>query len=154
VEYCEKNTSLEGKKTKTKKEKIKTVIINFGESLEDLIFQICENAGLQSADILSELNYIHNKKTIENYQNYGIDVFSKKIRDIDELEIYEPFDLKKNFICSGTELVSYILLIDFNINMPLDETDEERSERMSKELIEKKRVENNWKEFVKNKRIE
>jgi hypothetical protein len=51
-------------------------------------------------------------------------------------------------------LVSYILLIDFNINMPLDETDEERSERMSKELIEKKRVENNWKEFVKNKRIE
>jgi len=81
---------------------------SFGEAIEIVPLTLGENAGLDPIDILSELRARHEKG--EKWA--GVDVFEGKIKDMRELEVYEPLAVKKQIIKSATEAATMILRID------------------------------------------
>jgi len=81
---------------------------SFAEAIESVPTALAENAGLDPIDILSELRAKHEKG--ETWA--GIDVFSGKVRDMRELDVYEPLIVKKQVIKSATEAATMILKID------------------------------------------
>ncbi|MEM2564507.1 MAG: thermosome subunit beta [Candidatus Bathyarchaeia archaeon] len=81
---------------------------SFAESLEVIPIALAENAGLDPIDILSELRARHEKGEIWA----GVDVFSGKIKDMRELNVYEPLAVKRQVIKSATEAATMILKID------------------------------------------
>jgi len=80
----------------------------FAESMEVIPVALAENAGLDSINILSELRARHEKGEIWA----GIDVFNGKVRDMRELNVYEPLIVKRQIIKSATEAATMILKID------------------------------------------
>ena len=81
---------------------------SFADAVEAIPTALAENAGLDPIDILSELRARHEKG--ETWA--GVDVFSGKVRDMRELEVYEPLSVKKQMIKSATEAATMILKID------------------------------------------
>ncbi|MDH5391080.1 MAG: thermosome subunit beta, partial [Candidatus Bathyarchaeota archaeon] len=81
---------------------------SFAEAMEIVPLTLGENAGLDPIDILSELRARHGKG--EKWA--GVEVFEGKIRDMKELEVYEPLAVKKQTIKSATEAAAMILRID------------------------------------------
>jgi thermosome len=83
-------------------------IQSFGEAIEAVPLALSENAGLDSIDIQLELKARHEKG--EKWA--GVDVLGGKIRDMRELEVYEPLAVKKQTIKSATEAATMILSVD------------------------------------------
>jgi thermosome len=81
---------------------------SFAEAMEIVPLTLGENAGLDPIDILSELRARHEKG--EKWA--GVDVFEGKIKDMRELEVYEPLAVKKQTIKSATEAATMILRVD------------------------------------------
>ena len=81
---------------------------SFGEAMEIVPLTLGENAGLDPIDFLLELRARHEKG--EKWA--GVDVFEGKIRDMRELEVYEPLAVKKQAIKSATEAATMILRVD------------------------------------------
>jgi len=81
---------------------------SFAEAMEIVPLTLGENAGLDPIDILSELRARHEKG--EKWT--GVDVFEGKIKDMRELEVYEPVAVKKQTIKSATEAATMILRVD------------------------------------------
>jgi thermosome len=81
---------------------------SFGEAMETVPLTLSENAGLDPIDILSELRARH----AEGAKWAGVDVFEGKIKDMRDLEVYEPLAVKKQTIKSATEAATMILRID------------------------------------------
>ena len=81
---------------------------NFGEAIEALPLALSENAGLDSLDIQLGLRARHEKG--EKWA--GVDVLGGGIRDMRELEVYEPLAVKKQTIKSATEAATMILSVD------------------------------------------
>jgi thermosome len=81
---------------------------SFGEAVENVPLTLSENAGLDPIDILSELRARH----AEGEKWAGVDVFEGKIKDMRDLEVYEPLAVKKQTIKSATEAATMILRID------------------------------------------
>jgi len=81
---------------------------SFAEAIETVLLTLGENAGLDPIDILSDLRARHEKD--ETWA--GVDVFEGKVKDIRELEVYEPLAVKKQAIKSATEAATMILKID------------------------------------------
>ncbi len=81
---------------------------SFAEAIVTVPLTLGENAGLDPIDILSELRARHEKG--EKWA--GVDVFEGKIKDMKELEVYEPLVVKKQAIKSATEAATMILRID------------------------------------------
>jgi thermosome len=81
---------------------------SFGEAMEIVPLTLGENAGLDPVDLLLELRTRHEKG--EKWA--GVDVFEGKIKDISELEVYEPLAVKKQTIKSANEAATMILRID------------------------------------------
>jgi len=81
---------------------------SFGEAMEIVPLTLGENAGLDPIDLLLELRSRHEKG--EKWA--GIDVLEGKIRDMRELEVYEPLAVKKQTIKSATEATTMILRVD------------------------------------------
>jgi thermosome len=81
---------------------------NFGEAMEIVPLTLGENAGLDPTDLLLELRTRHEKG--EKWA--GVDVFEGKIKDMRDLEVYEPVSVKKQTIKSATEAATMILRID------------------------------------------
>ncbi|MGQ9551384.1 MAG: thermosome subunit beta [Candidatus Bathycorpusculaceae bacterium] len=80
----------------------------YAEALETIPTTLGENAGLDPIDILSELRASHEKG--ETWA--GVSVHEGKVRDMKELEVFEPLSVKKQIIKSATEAASMILKID------------------------------------------
>jgi len=80
----------------------------FAEAVETVPLTLGENAGLDPIDILSELRARHEKG--EKWA--GVDVFEGKVKDMENLEVYEPLVVKKQIIKSATEAATMILKID------------------------------------------
>ncbi len=76
--------------------------------MEIVPLTLSQNAGLDPIDILSELRARHEKG--EKWA--GVDVFEGKIKDMRDLEVYEPLAVKKQIIKSATEAATMILRID------------------------------------------
>jgi thermosome len=81
---------------------------SFGEAMEIVPLTLGENAGLDPIDFLLELRTRHEKG--EKWA--GIDVFEGKIKDMKDLEVYEPLAVKKQTIKSANEAATMILRID------------------------------------------
>jgi len=81
---------------------------SFGEAMEIVPMTLGENAGLDPIDFLLELRTRHEKG--EKWA--GIDVFEGKIKDMKDLEVYEPLAVKKQTIKSANEAATMILRID------------------------------------------
>ena len=83
-------------------------IRSFGEAMEIVPLTLGENAGLDPVDLLLELRTRHEKG--EKWA--GVDVFEGKIKDMRDLEVYEPLAVKKQTIKSATEAATMILRVD------------------------------------------
>ena len=83
-------------------------IRSFGEAMEIVPLTLGENAGLDPVDLLLELRVRHEKG--EKWA--GVDVFEGKIKDMRDLEVYEPLAVKKQTIKSATEAATMILRVD------------------------------------------
>jgi chaperonin GroEL (HSP60 family) len=81
---------------------------SFGEAMEIVPLTLGENAGLDPIDFLLELRTRHEKG--EKWA--GVDVFEGKIKDMKNLEVYEPLAVKKQTIKSANEAATMILRID------------------------------------------
>ncbi|MCW3977798.1 MAG: thermosome subunit beta [Candidatus Bathyarchaeota archaeon] len=80
----------------------------YAEAIETVPLTLGENAGLDLIDMLAELKARHEKG--EKWA--GVDVFEGKIKDMENLEVYEPLVVKKQIIKSATEAATMILKID------------------------------------------
>ncbi len=83
-------------------------IRSFGEAMEIVPLTLGENAGLDPIDFLLELRTRHEKG--EKWA--GVNVLEGKIRDMKDLEVYEPLAVKKQTIKSANEAATMILRID------------------------------------------
>jgi thermosome len=81
---------------------------SFGEAMEIVPLTLGENAGLDPIDFLLELRTRHEKG--EKWA--GVNVFEGKIKDMKDLEVYEPLAVKKQTIKSAKEAATMILRID------------------------------------------
>jgi len=81
----------------------------FAEAVEAVPLTLAENAGLDPIDIMVELRAKHEGIISPNY---GVDVFTGKIRDMLELKVVEPLRVKQQVIKSATEAACMILKID------------------------------------------
>ena len=81
---------------------------SFGEAMEIVPLTLGENAGFDPIDLLLELRTRHEKG--EKWA--GVDVFEGKIKDMRDLEVYEPLAVKKQTIKSATEAATMILRVD------------------------------------------
>jgi chaperonin GroEL (HSP60 family) len=80
----------------------------FADAVEVIPTALAENAGLDPIDIISELRARHERGEMWA----GVDVFSGEIRDMRELDVYEPLAVKKQVIKSSVEAATMILKID------------------------------------------
>ena len=78
------------------------------EALEIIPTTLAENAGLDPINIISELRARHEKG--ETWA--GVDVHEGKVKDMKEIEVFEPLSVKKQIIKSATEAACMILKID------------------------------------------
>jgi thermosome len=81
---------------------------SFGEAMEVVPLTLGENAGLDPVDLLLELRTRHEKG--EKWA--GVDVFEGKIKDMRDVEVYEPLAVKKQTIKSANEAATMILRVD------------------------------------------
>ncbi|TFK56769.1 hypothetical protein OE88DRAFT_1650223 [Heliocybe sulcata] len=94
------------------------VIAAFAKALEIIPRQICDNAGLDSTDILNKLRMKH----ANGEKWYGVDVDGADgVRDNMEAFVWEPSLIKVNAINSATEAACLILSVDETVRNPQSE---------------------------------
>ena len=98
--------------------KLQFVMIAFAKALEIIPRQICDNAGLDSTDVLNKLRMKH----ASSGKYYGVDVDgSEGVRDNMEAFVWEPSLVKVNAISSATEAACLILSVDETVRAPQSE---------------------------------
>ncbi|KAF9225353.1 hypothetical protein BS17DRAFT_778482 [Gyrodon lividus] len=94
------------------------VMTAFAKALEIIPRQICDNAGLDSTDILNKLRMRH--AAADKW--YGVDVDGTDgVRDNMEAFVWEPSLVKLNAISSATEAACLVLSVDETIRNPQSE---------------------------------
>ena len=106
----------------TFKGKEQLAIKAYADALDALPSALIENAGLDAIDLVLELKNTHRK---EGFQNYGVDLYSGNIVDMEKLNVIEPLRVKKQMIISASEAANMILKIDDIIALKLGVTKEE-----------------------------
>ncbi|CAB39028.1 T-complex protein 1, epsilon subunit [Plasmodium falciparum Santa Lucia] len=81
----------------------------FGNALLSIPINLCNNMGLNSIDIISE---IKTKIIQDKTKNLGIDCLNYKVGDMIERGIFETFNSKYNQFSLATQVVKMILKID------------------------------------------
>ncbi|GAB2246471.1 hypothetical protein Droror1_Dr00001964 [Drosera rotundifolia] len=80
----------------------------FSRALQAIPTTIADNAGLDSAELISKLRAEHHKEV----SNAGIDVLTGTVGDMAELGISESFKVKQAVLLSATEAAVMILRVD------------------------------------------
>jgi T-complex protein 1 subunit eta len=94
------------------------IMAAFAKALEIIPRQICDNAGLDSTDILNKLRMRH----AAGDKWYGVDVDGAEgVRDNMEAFVWEPSLVKLNAISSATEAACLILSVDETVRNPQSE---------------------------------
>ncbi|GFR42873.1 hypothetical protein Agub_g3864 [Astrephomene gubernaculifera] len=81
----------------------------FARALRALPTTICDNAGLDSAEIVTNLKAAHGA---DPDSRMGVDVVRGEAGDMAELGIYEAFRVRQQVLLSGTEASEIILRVD------------------------------------------
>lgn len=98
--------------------KLQLVIAAFAKALEIIPRQICDNAGLDSTDILNKLRMKHAR----GEKWIGVDVDGASgVRDNMDAFVWEPSLIKVNAISSATEAACLILSVDETVRNPQSE---------------------------------
>lgn len=98
--------------------KIQLIISAFAKALEIIPRQICDNAGLDSTDVLNRLRQRH----AAGQKWAGVDVDSDQgVRDNMEAFVWEPAIVKLNAIASASEAACLILSVDETVRNPQSE---------------------------------
>lgn len=98
--------------------KLQLIMAAFAKALEIIPRQICDNAGLDSTDILNKLRMKH----ANGDKWYGVDVDGVSgVRDNMEAFVWEPSLVKTNAISSAAEAACLILSIDETVRNPQSE---------------------------------
>ncbi|THH33152.1 hypothetical protein EUX98_g1049 [Antrodiella citrinella] len=98
--------------------KAQLVMAAFAKALEVIPRQICDNAGLDSTDILNKLRMKH----ANGSKWYGVDVDGPEgVRDNMEAFVWEPSLVRINAISSATEAACLILSVDETVRNPQSE---------------------------------
>lgn len=98
--------------------KMQLIMTAFAKALEIIPRQICDNAGLDSTDILNKLRMRH----AAGDKYYGVDVDGPEgTRDNLEAFVWEPSLVKVNAINSATEAACLILSVDETVKNPQSE---------------------------------
>lgn len=87
------------------------VISAFAKALEIIPRQLCENAGLDSIELLNKLRNVHAKGEV----SIGIDFHKESIGDNMQSFIWEPSLVKINALESATEAAIVVLSVDETI---------------------------------------
>lgn len=82
----------------------------FARALRQIPATIADNAGLDSADIVSTLRAAHGADPTSTRQ--GVDVIAGGAGDMERLGIYESYKVKKQVLLSATEAAEMILRVD------------------------------------------
>ncbi|KAI0347969.1 hypothetical protein BDW22DRAFT_1320315 [Trametopsis cervina] len=94
------------------------VIAAFAKALEIIPRQICDNAGLDSTDVLNKLRMKH----ANGSKWFGVDVDGAEgVRDNMEAFVWEPSLVRVNAISSATEAACLILSVDETVRNPQSE---------------------------------
>ncbi|PIO75741.1 T-complex protein 1, beta subunit [Teladorsagia circumcincta] len=80
----------------------------FARALSQLPTIICDNAGLDSADIVTRLRAEH----ANGHHNMGIDIVNGTITDVVKLGVIESFNVKLCMVSSAAEAAEQILRVD------------------------------------------
>ncbi|KAF8506808.1 chaperonin Cpn60/TCP-1 family [Russula emetica] len=98
--------------------KLQLVQIAFAKALEIIPRQICDNAGLDSTDILNKLRMRHSR----GEKWVGVDVDGPDgVRDNLEAFVWEPSLVKTNAISSAVEAACLIVSVDETVRNPQSE---------------------------------
>ena len=98
--------------------KLQLIIAAFAKALEIIPRQICDNAGLDSTDILNKLRMKH----ASGEKWFGVDVDGASgVRDNMNAFVWEPSLVKVNAISSATEAACLILSVDETVRNPQSE---------------------------------
>ena len=98
--------------------KLQLVQIAFAKALEIIPRQICDNAGLDSTDILNKLRMRHSR----GEKWIGVDVDGPDgVRDNLEAFVWEPSLIKINAISSAVEAACLIISVDETVRNPQSE---------------------------------
>jgi len=81
---------------------------SFAKALKQIPSIISDNAGLDSAEIVSELEAQH----YLGNNTMGIDIVNGTVADVEKLKITEAFIVKRQVLISATEAAEMILRID------------------------------------------
>ena len=94
------------------------IMTAFAKALEIIPRQICDNAGLDSTDILNKLRMKH----ANGFKWFGVDVDGPDgIRNNLDAFVWEPSLVKVNAINSATEAACLILSVDETVRAPQSE---------------------------------
>jgi T-complex protein 1 subunit eta len=94
------------------------VMTAFAKALEIIPRQICDNAGLDSTDILNKLRMKH----ANGFKWFGVDVDGPDgVRDNMDAFVWEPSLVRINAISSATEAACLILSVDETVRNPQSE---------------------------------
>uniref|UniRef100_A0A7S2SJM3 T-complex protein 1 subunit eta n=1 Tax=Mucochytrium quahogii TaxID=96639 RepID=A0A7S2SJM3_9STRA len=96
------------------------VIMAFAKALEVVPRQLCDNAGLDSTDILNQLRQKHFQEP-EAGLWYGVDVNECGICDTFKANVWEPASNKLNSLASATEAACLVLSVDETVRNPASE---------------------------------
>lgn len=98
--------------------KLQLIMAAFAKALEVIPRQICDNAGLDSTDILNKLRMRH----ANGEKWFGVDVDGTTgVRDNMDAFVWEPSLVKLNAISSATEAACLILSVDETVRNPQSE---------------------------------
>lgn len=103
--------------------KLQFVVRAFAKALEIIPRQICDNAGLDSTDVLNRLRSRHHKKNPSDpVSTFGVDVDGADgVRDNMKAFVWEPSLVKLNAISSAAEAACLILSVDETVRNPQSE---------------------------------
>lgn len=103
------------------------ILSAFAKALEIIPRQICDNAGLDSTNILNALRKAHAVRSPSASQQatqqvwVGIDVDGEAVRDNMAAFVWEPALVKTNAISSAAEAACLILSVDETVRNPQSE---------------------------------
>ncbi|KAJ2594865.1 T-complex protein 1 subunit eta [Coemansia sp. RSA 1804] len=87
------------------------IISAFAKALEIIPRQLCENAGFDTTDFITQLRARHAQNP-ERFKWYGVDIEEEQVSDLFAKFVWEPALVKINAISSAVEAACLILSVD------------------------------------------
>jgi T-complex protein 1 subunit eta len=102
--------------------KAQMLMAAFARAFEAIPRQLCDNAGIDANDLLTQLRKVH-AMSQKSACWMGIDLASESVGDMLQLGVWEPVLVKENMISAAVEAACMILSIDLTLKPPEQSSD-------------------------------